>query len=164
MYRKELVRSIGVSNFNEAHLAELLEDGADIVPMVNQIEVHPFYIPGDTIEFCKEHGIVVQAYSPLAAGPGSNVAKNSGGALNGTRLLLSSPVVQAVAAETGRSPAQVSLRWGLEKGFALVPRSCSRHHIVENSQLDFALSPEQVARLDSLSSSQKFCWDPSSIK
>jgi len=123
LYREGRVRAIGVSNFTVQHLRQLLEDGVDQVPMVNQIEAHPFCVPADVVDFCAAHGIAVEAYSPLGAGPASNAGKASGGKVNGTRMLLEHEVVRAVAREASITPAQVLLCWGLQKGFSVIPRS-----------------------------------------
>jgi len=168
LYRNGRARIIGVSNFNDVHLAQLLEDGVEVTPMLNQVEVHPFFVPSETINFCRRHGIAVQAYSPLGGGPGSNAARATDGAANGTKKLLEHPLVQQVAAELGRTPAQVVLRWGVERGCAIVPRSGSHARITENAGMfDFELLPEHVETLNGLQSedqAQKFCWDPSQIQ
>ncbi|CAK0818766.1 unnamed protein product, partial [Prorocentrum cordatum] len=132
VYRSGRARAIGVSNFTAEHLRQLLEDGVEQVPMVNQVEVHPLCVPADTLAFCAAHGIVVEAYSPLGAGPASNAARASGGLLNGTRMLLGHEAVGAVAAEVRRTPAQVLLRWGLQMGCVVLPRSSDPGRIAEN--------------------------------
>uniref|UniRef100_A0A7S4V201 NADP-dependent oxidoreductase domain-containing protein n=2 Tax=Alexandrium monilatum TaxID=311494 RepID=A0A7S4V201_9DINO len=167
LQRQGRVRTIGVSNFTAQHLEQLLEDGVDVVPSVNQLEAHPLYLPRDTVDFCERQGIAVQAYSPLGGGPGSNAARAAGGTADGTRLLLGHPAVRAAALELGRTPAQVVLRWGLQRGFAVVPRSSNRERIAENASVfDFSLPPTDMAALDALraeSCAQKFCWDPSTV-
>lgn len=97
-------RAIGVSNFNVLHLEQLLEDGVQVVPMVNQIEAHPLFIQHDVINYCKAHDIVIQAYSPLGGGPHSNSAKDSGGTVNGTQLLLSHPLSGMLLLKLGSLP------------------------------------------------------------
>lgn len=168
LHRSGRARTIGVSNFSDVHLAELLEDGVEVTPMLNQVEVHPFFVPQETIDFCGRHGIVVQAYSPLGGGPGSNAARATGGAANGTKQLFEHPSVQQVAADLSRTPAQVVLRWGVERGCAVVPRSSSNARISENAGIfDFRLLPEHVELLNDLQTedqAQKFCWDPSKIQ
>lgn len=167
LHRDGRARIIGVSNFNVSHLEQLLEDGVEVVPMVNQIEVHPFFVPQEIIDFCTSRGIVVQAYSPLAGGPGSNAARATNGAADGTRLLLGHPAVVKLAAELRRTPAQVVLRWALQRGFAIVPRSSNAQRIAENARLfDFSLSAEQMSELGALrlhADAQKFCWDSGSV-
>eukprot|EP00928_Gymnodinium_smaydae_P033559 TRINITY_DN24006_c1_g4_i1.p1 TRINITY_DN24006_c1_g4~~TRINITY_DN24006_c1_g4_i1.p1 ORF type:complete len:1020 (-),score=170.63 TRINITY_DN24006_c1_g4_i1:214-3216(-) len=167
LYSDGLVRAIGVSNFTAEHLQQLLEDGVEQMPMVNQVEAHPFFVPASTVEFCAAHDIVIQAYSPLGAGPASNAAKATGGEANGTRMLLENDVVNQIALETGRQPAQVLLRWGLQKGFIVIPRSQNPTRIAENCRIfDFCLSAAQMSWLDALRSdacAQKFCWNPSTV-
>merc|ERR1711879_704667 len=96
-------------------------------------------------------------------GPQSNAAKASRGEANGTRLLLTHPVVLQVSSEVRQSPAQVLLRWGLQHGFAVVARSTDAEHLNKNAQIfDFTLDPNQMAALNALGSdglAQKFCWD-----
>eukprot|EP00930_Biecheleria_cincta_P035791 TRINITY_DN24595_c0_g1_i1.p1 TRINITY_DN24595_c0_g1~~TRINITY_DN24595_c0_g1_i1.p1 ORF type:complete len:310 (-),score=38.34 TRINITY_DN24595_c0_g1_i1:174-1103(-) len=168
MYAEGRVRAIGVSNFTKQHLEQLLEDGVAIVPMLNQIEAHPFFTDDQTIAFCKEHNIVVQAYAPLGGGPHSNAAKSSRGNVDGTDLLLTHPVVLSVSDQVGRSPASVLLRWGLQSGFAIIPRSCNAAHIEDNARMfDFSLNFEQMAVLNNLGKervAQKFCWNPACIQ
>ncbi|CAE7258919.1 unnamed protein product, partial [Symbiodinium pilosum] len=161
-----LVRAIGVSNFTAAHLRQLKEDGASVMPMVNQIEVHPLYVPRETIDFCRTHKILIEAYAPLGGGPASNVGKASGGEVDGTKLLLTDPSVQKIAKDVGRTAAQVVLRWGLQQDFLVIPRSSNAARIRENSEIfDFTLSDDQMRRIADLASreGQKFCWNPSSI-
>lgn len=167
LYKSGLVRAIGVSNFTVEHLRQLLEDGVEEIPMINQIEVHPFYVPIDTLNFCKEHGIVVQAYAPLGGGPWSNAAKATGGEADGTRMLLGHSSVRQISEEVSRSPAQVVLRWCLQKHLAVIPRSSNPARVVENSQIfDFSLTDSQMSQLDALREdveAQKFCWNSSTV-
>ncbi|CAE7304401.1 unnamed protein product [Symbiodinium natans] len=165
LYRQGLVRAIGVSNFTAEHLEQLVEDGASIMPMVNQIEVHPLCVPRATLECCRKHNILIEAYAPLGGGPASNVGKASGGEVDGTRLLLEHPVVNAVAKEVSRAPAQVILRWGLQQDFLVIPRSSNAARIQQNANIfDFTLSDDQMRRMDlSSEDGRKFCWNPSSV-
>lgn len=136
--------------------------------MVNQVELHPLFVPHETVAYCRARGIAVQAYSPLAGGPNSNAARASPVGLNGTRLLLEHPAVVALATQLGRSPAQVVLRWGIQSGFAVVPRSSNADRIEENVRLfDFSLAPGHMAALGGLcleAVAQKFCWNPASVR
>jgi diketogulonate reductase-like aldo/keto reductase len=126
-------RAIGVSNYAVRHLEEVLEHGR-VVPAVNQIEVHPFEQPREVINFCREHGIQVESYTPLGQ------AEN-----------LSHPAITAVATRHQRTPAQVVLRWHVQHGYIPIPRSANRDHIAENFQVwDFSLNHEEMAELDSL--------------
>jgi diketogulonate reductase-like aldo/keto reductase len=137
-------RSIGVSNFTVAHLSELL-DRSGIVPAVNQVEFSPFLFQRDLLEYCRNHGIQLEAYAPLTRGE-----------------KLADPVVVRIAQRHGRSPAQVVLRWGLQHGVVEIPKSIHRERIVENfASLDFGLAPTEMAALDGLHAGFRTTWDPS---
>jgi diketogulonate reductase-like aldo/keto reductase len=136
-------RAIGVSNYLRPHLDELLGH-AKVVPAVNQIELSPFLQRRDAVACCREHGIVVEAYSPLT---------------HGERL--KHPVVVAEAKRAGRTAAQVLLRWGVQKGFVVLPKSTREARIRENGALfDFALDADAMARLDGLEEGLVTGWDP----
>ena len=136
-------RSIGVSNFLVPHLEELLAK-ATRVPAVNQIELTPFLQRRDTRALCAKHGIVVEAYSPLT---------------HGKRL--GHPVVNDIARRVGRSAAQVLLRWGLQRGLVVLPKSTKPARIAENGQLfDFTLDDGAMTELDALEEGLVSGWDP----
>lgn len=137
------VRSIGVSNFMVHHLEELL-GSAKVAPAVNQIELSPFLQQAAVRAYCKQHHIVVEAYSPLTRGE-----------------RLRDPVVQRIADELGRTPAQVLLRWGLQRDLVILPKSVRRARIAENLQLfDFELGDEPLRALDALEEGLVTGWDP----
>ena len=139
-------RAIGVSNFLVHHLEELF-GAAKEKPAVNQIELTPFLQRRDTVELCKREKIVVEAYSPLTRGK-----------------RLGHPVITAIADELGRSPAQVLLRWNVEHGNVVLPKSVRPERIAENGNLfDFRLSPEQLAQLDALEENLATGWDPATM-
>jgi diketogulonate reductase-like aldo/keto reductase len=143
LYAEKRVRAIGVSNFLVPHLRELL-DHANVVPAVNQIELTPFLQRRDTLAFCKEHGIAVEAYSPLTRGQ-----------------KLSHRVVVEVAKRVQRSPAQVLLRWGIQKNAIVLPKSTHEARIAENAALfDFALDEDAMSALDALEENLTTGWDP----
>jgi diketogulonate reductase-like aldo/keto reductase len=145
LYVEKRVRAIGVSNFLVPHLRELL-DHADVVPAVNQIELTPFLQRRNTLEFCKEHGIAVEAYSPLTRGQ-----------------RLTHPVVVEIAQRVQRSPAQVLLRWGIQKNVIVLPKSTHEARIAENAALfDFALDTRAMNALDGLEENLTTGWDPAS--
>lgn len=132
LYKDGKIRSIGVSNFSESDIQALL-DACDIVPMVNQI---PFYIGRDQkslLEFCKQHNILVEAYSPLATGQ-----------------ILNSPEIKEMATKYGVTPAQICIRYCLEHDTLPLPKSTNENRIIENKQLDFTLSPDDVQKLDAM--------------
>jgi diketogulonate reductase-like aldo/keto reductase len=136
-------RAIGVSNFLEPHLRELLAT-AKVVPAVDQIELSPFLQRRETRAFCRQHGIVVEAYSPLTRG-----------------VRLDDPQVVAIARRTRRSPAQVLLRWGIQHGLVVLPKSTRPARIIENAALfDFQLDDAAMAALDALEEGLVTGWDP----
>lgn len=128
-------KSVGVSNFAPQHLAEII-DATGEVPAVNQIEFHPFIYDTqrDTLEFCKNSNIIVEAYSPLARGD-----------------QLSHPVISELAKARGKTTAQVMLRWAIQHGTVPIPKSRSPKRIKENIDVfDFELADDEMAALNSL--------------
>jgi diketogulonate reductase-like aldo/keto reductase len=147
LYEEKRARSIGVSNFLKPHLEELLA-GAQVVPAVNQLELTPFLQRRETVALCQSRGIVLEAYSPLTRG-----------------LRLEHPVVVDVARDAKRTPAQVLLRWGVQHGFVVLPKSVNRARIAENGALfDFELDAKAMARLDALEEGLVTGWDPAQQK
>ena len=143
LHREGKARAIGVCNFCIPHLEDLLENCA-VRPCVNQVEFHPYLYQSGLLEFCRSKGIVVEAYSSLGNGN-----------------LLGVPEVAAIARELQRSPAQVLLRWGLQKGCVVLPKSTSQGRIEENGRLfDFSLSEKELGILDGLHRDHHFSWNP----
>lgn len=132
------VRSIGVSNFQVSHLETLARE-TDTVPSVNQIEVHPYFTNDGVRQYGEQHGIVTEAWSPIAQG-----------------AVLGDPVVNAIASEIGKTPAQVVLRWHIQRGDIVFPKSISPRRISENIALfDFELSDSDVAALTGLNKGEE---------
>jgi 2,5-diketo-D-gluconate reductase A len=126
-------KSIGVSNFQTHHL-ERLASQTDTVPAVNQIEVHPYFVNEEVRAYCREHDIAVEAWSPIAQGK-----------------VLDDPVVTKIAEAAGKSPAQVVLRWHIQRGDIVFPKSVTPKRIEENFALfDFELSEHDVDALTAL--------------
>lgn len=151
------VRAIGVSNFLPVHFEQLMEDGARHRPMVNQFELHPMCCNREVVEYCNANQIAVQSYCTIGGGP----AKGSIRKEHGTSILLGHPVVQSIAAEVQRTAAVVCLRWAVQQGFAIIPKSRASLHIANNSEVwAFTLSPKQVERLNALEEDHHFAWDP----
>ncbi len=143
LYAEQRAHAIGVSNFMVPHLDELAAE-ARVLPAVNQIEVSPFLQQRDVRAWCAAHDVVVEAYSPLTKG-----------------ARLADPVVVDVARRVGRTPAQALLRWGLQHGLVVLPKSVHAERIRENADLfDFALDAESMARLDALEEGLATGWDP----
>lgn len=131
--RLGIVRSIGVSNFGASHIQHLLEN-TEVVPAVNQIEVHPFCQRQDLVDLCEKYGIRIEAYSPLARGN-----------------KLEDQTIRTIAAKYDRSPAQILLNWNASRGNVVLPKSLTAHRIESNFRIfDFELSKEDVALIDAL--------------
>lgn len=132
-YKAGKVRAIGVSNFMIHHLEALFET-AEIKPHVNQVLLAPGCPQNDLVAFCEQHGILLEAYSPL-----------------GTGTIFGNDLAQEIAAANGKSVAQVALRWSLQKGFLPLPKSVTPANIEANLDIfDFELSAEDMAKLDKL--------------
>jgi diketogulonate reductase-like aldo/keto reductase len=138
LYRDGEVRAIGVSNFLIHHLDALLPE-AEVKPVVDQVEFHPFLYQADLLEYCRKRDIQLEAWSPLTRG-----------------RYLGDPVIDHIAGRYGKSPAQVLLRWDLQHGVVTLPRSGQEAHIRENTHIfDFELSADDMLRLDSLDRSER---------
>jgi diketogulonate reductase-like aldo/keto reductase len=145
IYSGGLAKNIGVSNYTVRHLEELLED-SKIIPAVNQIEFHPFIYKEqkEVLEFCKQKGIVVEAYSPLAR------ARN-----------MDNTILHAVAEHHGKTIAQVMLRWAIQHGTVPIPKSTNSARIKENLKVfDFKLADEEMETINKLSGGKRVTWDP----
>ena len=143
LYKEKRVRAIGVSNFLQHHLEDLLSS-AEIVPMVNQMEFHPYLVQQDLIDFCNSKGIQYEAWSPLMQGN-----------------IFDLDVMKELASKYEKTIAQVVLRWNLQKGVVTIPKSSKKERIVANFDLfDFELSKEDVELLDGLEKGKRFGPDP----
>jgi diketogulonate reductase-like aldo/keto reductase len=148
------VRAIGVSNFMRHHLDDLLHR-VEVVPAVNQIELHPYFSQPDVQKADAEHGILTQAWSPIG---GITFYPGWG---DERRNVLKEPVIAAIAAEHGRTPAQVMLRWQLQEGRSAIPKSTNPGRIAENFDVfDFELTPAQTASIDALDTGRRNGPDP----
>ena len=142
------IRAIGVANFTPAHL-QRLEDEAGLVPDINQIQLSPYAARRAAQDHHRAHGIVTESWSPI------------GGSGDGLR---SDPVVAAVAAEVGRTPTQVVLRWHVQTSLVAVPKSADPGRIAENLDVfGFELTAEQMARIDGLDRGEVDVADPDSF-
>jgi diketogulonate reductase-like aldo/keto reductase len=156
-YKSGKAKAIGVCNFTIQHLERLKKTATVWPPTVNQIECHPLFPQTDLVEYCAKEGIVVQAYSSLG---GQDVGKKFWRTMYPLQMgkkvttdavlcLSHAPPVLDVAQQVSRTPAQVLLRWGIEKNMALIPKTSSKERMIENANaLEFSLSPEQVDLLD----------------
>jgi 2,5-diketo-D-gluconate reductase A len=143
-YRDGRARSIGVSNFQPHHLRRLRAE-CEITPAVDQVEVHPYLTQQQVREFCAAHQIAIEAWSPLARGG----------------ELLSDPVVVSIAEAAGKTPAQVVLRWHIERGDIVFPKSITPARIKENIDIfGFELSGQDLETITSLDRGQRTGPDP----
>ncbi len=145
------VRAIGVCNFNPNHLDALIAR-ADVVPVINQVELHPFLLQNDLRAANAKLGIVTQAWSPIG---GVNRYWESG------EDPLTHPVIVALAEKYGKSPAQVILRWHLDRGVSVIPKSVKPARIAENIDVfDFALATDDIEAVDALDQNKRGGPDP----
>ena len=143
LYKEGRVRAIGVSNFNIGHLKTLL-DSATIIPAVNQVELHPFFNQAELRAYLKSRGIVPEAWGPLAQGNRTD-----------------DPALEAIAKAYGKTVQQVMLRWHLQNGVIAIPKSTRPERMKQNTEVfDFALSAEDLARIDGLTTNVRFGPDP----
>ncbi|RCX17761.1 diketogulonate reductase-like aldo/keto reductase [Fontibacillus phaseoli] len=143
LYRDGRVKAIGVSNFQIHHLEDLMKD-AIIKPMVNQVEFHPRLTQKDLIAYCQEHGIQMEAWSPLMQGE-----------------LLDNDILKEIASKYGKSVAQVILRWDVQQGVVTIPKSTKEQRIIENAALfDFELTVDDMSRIDGLNENRRVGPDP----
>lgn len=143
IYESGRARSIGVSNFQVPHLQRLLDE-TSIVPAVNQVEVHPYLSNEEVRAFGAQHDIVTEAWSPIAQG-----------------AVLDDPVLKQIADRFGRTTAQVALRWHIQRGDIVFPKSVTRSRMEENFNLfDFELTDEDIKAISGLNRGQRTGPDP----
>lgn len=145
IYAEGKAKTIGVSNFNPHHLDRLLEK-AKVVPAVNQIEMHPYLTQEKVLEYCVDKGIAVEAWSPLG-GQGNDV--------------MGDPVLKDLSARHGKTPAQVIVRWHLQRDVIVIPKSVREARIRENCDVyDFSLSGEEMSAISGLNKDRRNGSDP----
>jgi len=143
IYKEGRVRSIGVSNFMQHHLEDLLSD-AEIVPMVNQMEFHPYLVQQSLLDYCNDKQIRYEAWSPLMQGHIFDV-----------------PLMQTLAAKYNKTIPQVVLRYDLQKGVITIPKSSKKERIIANADIfDFEISESDMLALDALDRGKRFGPDP----
>jgi diketogulonate reductase-like aldo/keto reductase len=149
------VRAIGVSNFMVDHLTTLL-DRADVIPAVNQIELHPYFAQPEVQAFGAEHQILTQAWSPIGG-----ITFYREGEHTST---LQDPVIGGVAQAHGKTPAQVMLRWGIQHGRSVIPKSTKPNRIAENLDVfDFELTSDEMAAIDALDTGRRGGPEPDAV-
>jgi len=142
LYTEGAVRAIGVSNFQPSHIEDIMAD-SQIIPMVNQVEYHPMLAQKPLLSFCREHGIQLEAWSPL---------------MNGK---LDEPLLHKIAAQYGKTAAQVVLRWDLQNGVVTIPKTVHPRRMKENMELfDFELSDQDMELISQLDRSVRLGADP----
>jgi len=143
IYRSGRAKAIGVSNFLLHHLEDIFKI-AEIMPMVNQMECHPYLVQQSLIDFCLAHKIVFEAWSPIMQGAVNNV-----------------PLLVELSGKYKKTPVQIVLRWDLQKGIVTIPKSVHKDRIVSNADLfDFELSAEDIRRIDSLDKNERLGAHP----
>ncbi|KAG2188770.1 hypothetical protein INT44_003909 [Umbelopsis vinacea] len=140
------VRSIGVSNYGVHHMKEVFEVGS-IKPAINQIEVTPYQVRDELCRFCQENGVVVEAFSPLTMG-----------------LKLKEPRLNKIAQKYGKQPAQILIRWSLQRGLIPLPKSVNKQRITDNANVfDFEISAEDMEALTNMDEYLVTEWDPTKL-
>lgn len=144
LYKEGRVKAIGVSNFQVHHLQDLLSD-AEIKPVINQVEFHPYLSQQKVREYCKENHIQGEAWSPLMAGNG----------------LLENEILKEIAKKYNKTAAQVVLRWDLQSQVVTIPKSTNERRLIENIDIfDFNLSKDDMDKIDSLNKDLRVGPDP----
>ncbi len=146
IYASGRIKAIGVSNFLTHHLEDLLPH-CKVVPMVNQVEFHPYLQQPELQRFCRSHSIQFEAWSPIMKGKVNEI-----------------PLLQELAAQYGKTPVQVTLRWEIQKGIVAIPKSVHRDRILSNSDIfDFKITAVDMAKIDSLDRNVRVGPDPDNI-
>lgn len=146
LYQTGAAKAIGVSNFTIRHLDELLPN-CTVVPAVNQVEFSPFLYQKELLEYCRTKSIQLECYSPLTRSH-----------------RLDEPALTTIAARHGKTPAQILIRWALQKDLVVIPKSSRQKHIIENSNVyDFELDNEEEKILNGLNEDYRVTWDPSEM-
>ena len=142
-YNSGLIRNLGVSNYGIRHVQELLDSKPEIMPVVNQIDLHPFMTREADVKFNVDHGITLEAWGPLVRGE-----------------RMTHPTIQKLARAHKKSPAQILISWSLQKGFICIPKSVKPHRIEENRDINFTLSNAEIEELSKLDEYLVTDWDP----
>lgn len=144
LYREGRIRSFGVCNFSEAHLIDLCLS-SEIKPMVNQVECHPFTQQSGMLDLCRNEDIQLEAWAPFAEG------KNE---------IFSNPLLRDIALSHGKTVGQVILRWNVQRGVVVIPKSVRHERIVENSEIfDFNLSEDEMSLIAGLDTGKALIFD-----
>lgn len=145
LYKQGKAEAIGVSNYNPHHLDELLRV-AEVIPAVNQIECYPYLSQESVIEYCKKKNIYPEAWGPLGAGKSD---------------ILDNPLIKDLAIKYKKTPAQIVLRWNIDRGVIVIPKSVRKERLIENlSVTEFQLSAEDITSINVLNKNQRLGSDP----
>lgn len=147
LYAEGKIKAIGVSNFLVLHLEKLLKV-AKVKPTVNQVEFHPWGFDDKLLDFCRQEKIIIEAYSPLA---------------RAQKDLWENPELQRLADKYQATKAQILLKWNIQKGNVVLPKSITPERIKSNTELDFDLSAEDINTLNNFNIGKRTCWDPNTI-
>ncbi len=142
LYEAGLTKAIGVSNFNINHLEHLLAS-VKIKPMVDQVELHPYLNQAPLIKYLKEENIAVTSYGPFARG-----------------LVFEDETLKALANKYNTGPANIVIKWGLQKDIIMIPKSVTESRVISNFKLDFTLSDEDILVIDKLNKGKRLYTDP----
>ncbi|ERJ12121.1 aldo/keto reductase [Haloplasma contractile] len=146
LYREEKIRAIGVSNFKIHHL-EAIKNNSDIIPVVNQVECHPQFPQDELKEYCEENGIRLEAWGPLMQGQ-----------------IFDKPVMKELAEKHDKTVAQIALRWQLQRGVIVIPKSVTPERIHSNTELfDFELTDVDLKKIATLNTEERIGPDPDEI-
>lgn len=147
IYNDGRARSIGVSNFTINHLKELLSE-TEIVPVINQVEFHPFLYQKELMNFCREKNIAIEAYSPVVRAKKFN-----------------NPVLKDTAQKYSKTPAQILIRWGLQHDLITIPKSSNRERIEENADVfSFNIQEDDMQKLNNLNEDYRVSWSPVGVE
>lgn len=161
MYQEGMIRSIGVSNFYPNHLEDCAQ-ATGVMPMVNQIEMHPYLHQVEVLKYCGENDIFPVAWSPLMAGGESrkDIKTRTENDPEQYENVMENPVICEIAKRYHKTPAQVILRWHIQNGFGVVPKSSNRGRIDQNREIfDFQLSTEEMEQMQELTRRQVWVGD-----
>lgn len=143
LYKEGKIKAIGVSNFLKHHLEDLIKD-SEIKPMVDQLEFHPWLVQTELQDFCKQHKIQYEAWSPLMQGK-----------------VFDNETLKELGEKYGKSPAQIVIRWDLQNGIITIPKSTSKNHILSNCNVfDFELSELDMKKINALDREERIGPDP----
>jgi diketogulonate reductase-like aldo/keto reductase len=147
LYNDKLIKAIGVSNYTVRHLNELLSY-CNVAPAVNQVEFNPYLYQKELLEFCESNSIKLEAYSPIARGE-----------------KLKDEKLKMLSSKYDKTPAQMMLRWEIQHGIIVIPKSAHKERIEENANIfDFEISDDDMESIDSFNENFRTCWDPSNVK